>query len=894
MKKRFKSKNFVRKNTNFNEGLNDSDVLKRKEAGYINVSEASLEKSALSIILKNTFTFFNLILFTIFLSFLIFVIYLQSIDRTDIVNEYFGFSKFSFIIPAIMNTVVSTFQEFKSRSVIKKLKIVTDTKIKVIRNSKEMTIEKEEIVIDDIISLSPGEQACVDLRVVYGEVFVDESMLTGESDYVKKKVGDVIYSGSAIMVGDARAIVTEVGDDTYASKLALKCKKAQSHKSELMTTIMKIIRFLSIILVAVIITIIITMVIKINKYGTDVDIWDGMELSISSPIAWSRIMLTIGSFGVGVIPAGLILTTSVALMISVASLSKHDTLVQELYSLENLSRVDVICLDKTGTLTDGSMAVYEAKYFDDENMIKNHLKDIIGCSASKNQTGEALYNEFGENRDIKFKQYIPFSSVTKCQTLIYENDDKVVLGAPDYLLKTDDEHLKYVLEQAKCGKRVLALMKNDKLLCLISIEDHIRKSAISTLKYFEENGVSVKVISGDNPLTVSKIAEACGIKNSDKYISLEGVELDRIPDLVEEYTIFARVSPEQKEALVVALREKGHKVAMTGDGVNDILALRKANTSITFAKATEAAKACSDVILLDNDFSHLSEVVEEGRRVVNNVQKLTVLYLMKAIAIILTCFICIFFKKGQFWYTIENAYMLEATAIGTGGFLLSLDRENKTPIKGSFIKNINLKALCAGQFAFLAVIIPILFYLVPIYFGNEPILSAMNVKTMITVLLMDTGFAILISLCIPFNKARSRAFVLTLLVAVTLAFMLPTSYIGGSPTGADMFAYNKAAGENIFNSQFFREIFQPWNAPVIKELWSQKITILIFAIFFIVVFPTFYGMLKGIDVYIEHEYDKEKTKEAIKADRKEKKDAFNAKVKKLFKGKKNGTEGDNE
>ncbi len=873
MKKRTKG-TIDRKTPKFNEGLNDADVLKRKAAGYVNISKASLEKSAIYIIFKNTFTFFNLILFSIAVLFFVFISYLYSIGRSDVVNTHFGFSKFGFLIPAIMNVIVGTFQEFKSRKTIRKLKIISDTKIKVVRNSKELVIEKDEVVVDDIIILSPGEQASVDLRVVYGEVYVDESMLTGESDYVKKKIGDPIYSGSAIMVGDARAIVTEVGDDTYAAKLSEKCKQAQNHKSELMESIVKIIKFLSVLLVMVMAIIVISMTIKISKYGNNSDIWDGMTLSISSPVTWSRIMIAIGSFGVGIIPSGLILTTSVALMLSVAGLSKQETLVQELYSLENLSRVDVICLDKTGTLTDGSMLVSNVKYFIDENHAKNYLKDIIGRSESKNQTGEALYNEFGENKDIKFKEYLPFSSVTKYQALIYENDDKLMLGAPDYLLAKDDKNLEYVNEQSKDGKRVLALVLNDKLVSLISLEDHIRKSAIPTLKYFDENGVTVKVISGDNPVTVSKIASLCGIKNSDKYISLEGVPLEKIPEICEEYTIFARVSPEQKEALVDALKAKKHKVAMTGDGVNDILALKKANTSITFAKATEAAKACSDVILLDNDFSHLKNVVEEGRRVVNNVQKLTVLFLMKAIAIILTAIVCCFFKKGQFWYSIENAYMLEATAIGTGGFLLSLDKENKEPIKGSFIKNITLKAICAGLIAFISIIIPIMFYLVPIYFEFDPLISAVNVRTMITLLLTDAGLAVLFSLCIPLNKARLRTLILTILVALSLTLMLPTSYVGGRPTGADLFQYNKAAGETVFNSQFFHEFIQPWNSVVVREIWHEPSDFLIFGLFFIIIFPTFYGLLKAIDVYIYKDYDLEATKKELKELRKLRREAF--------------------
>lgn len=858
-------------------GLNTQQIAERKQKGYSNVSGKSLEKSTVRIIFDNTFTFFNCILFLIALLFFGFIVYLYAIGRPDVVDKHFGFSKFGFLIPALMNVIVGTFQELNSRRVIRQLKIVTEAKSKVIRNGTAETVEATDLVIDDVVLLHAGEQATADLTVLEGEVSVDESMLTGESDTVKKHAGDRVLSGSAIIVGDAKACVSEVGDDTYASKLSAKVKSGARHQSELMNSIVKIVRFLSIMLAVVTVTIIATLVYKISVHGNDPAIWDGMTLSLSDPVSWARIMVTVGSFGVGIIPAGLMLTTSVTLMISIAGLSKKQTLVQELYSLENLSRVDVICLDKTGTLTDGTMVVNDVKAFDHLEVVVEHIRNLMAATGSRNQTAEALYQKFGAAENAVYREAIPFSSATKCSGLVYENGDRLLMGAPEYLLEKDDERLAFVAEKAKEGKRVIAMKLNDKLLSFFVIEDHIRESAKDTLRFFKENGVTVKVISGDNPLTVSKIAELCGVENSDKYISLEGVPLEEIPAICEKYTIFARVSPEQKEALVSALQANKHKVAMTGDGVNDILALRKSNASISFAKATEAAKSCADVVLLDNDFSHLKEVVGEGRRVINNAQRTAVLFLMKAIAIIIMAFASIGFAKGQMWYSIENAYMLEATAIGTGGFLLSLDLANKHPLRGSFIKNISLKALSAGLLAAIAIILPITFFTIPTSLGYAPLISEPNVRSMITVLLTCAGLVVLLSLCIPFNGWRARAFVLTVLVAFALAMMLPTSYIGGRPTSAEMFQYDKAANQTIFDSQFMQEFLKPWRSDVFHNLNQNVTNYVILGVFFLVAFPIFFQNLRWIEVFIQHEYDKTETKLAIEARRREmreKREAF--------------------
>jgi|GEM_PF-131003 len=844
--KRIQREEIVRVTPDVSTGLSAEQVSEREKKGYKNVSSNTGEKSTASIIFGNVFTFFNTILLVIAGVFLFFIVYLYSIGRGDVVDAHFGFSKFIFLIPAIMNVTIGTIQELHSRKVIKSLRIVTEAKSKVVRDGSVQMIDASSIVIDDIVSLSAGDQATADLVVVSGEVSVDESMLTGESDYIKKYPGDTILSGSAIIIGEAKARVVEIGDDTYASKLSKKVKGGARHKSELMTTIFKIMKFLAVMLAIVSTTVIVTLVLKIQHHGADASVWDGMTLSLNDPVSWARIMITGGSFGIGIIPSGLVLTTSVALMLSIVSLSKKNTLIQELYSLENLSRVDVICLDKTGTLTDGTMNVCDVKCFDNPEIVAEHAKNLMGTTENRNQTAEAIYKRFGAAENVDVKEIISFSSDTKSSGLVYNDGRKLLMGAPEYLLPKGDERLAFVSDRAKEGKRVIALVLDGQLLAFFVIEDHIRETAKDTLAFFRENGVTVKVISGDNPLTVSKIAQLCGVENADKYISLEGFPLEKIPEIAEEYTIFARVSPEQKEALVSALQANKHKVAMTGDGVNDILALRKADSSITFAKATEAAKSCADVVLLDNDFSHLKDVVGEGRRVIGNIQRTSVLYLMKAIAVIIFAFGLIPFAKGQMWFSVENVYMLEAAVIGTGGFLLSLE-PRRTPVKGSFIKNINRKALAAGALAAIAIIIPIMMYTIPKYYGGEPLISPVNIRAMMTILMTTAGITVVLSMCIPFNKYRVFTLVAVIAVTGTLGLMLPTSYIGGNPMGGSMFAFDAAAGQTIFDSTFFREFFQPWNAQVYKNIAADSNNYTIIRIFLFLAVPMFLLVMQAID-----------------------------------------------
>lgn len=819
------------------QGLSFSQVELRKGQGAVNVSRKKMEKSVLAMLLSNIFTPFNIALFAIAIIFLAFIIYLKAAGRNDVVQTEFGFSKFGFLIPAVVNSTIGSVQEIHGKRVLAKLRLVNQAKAIVLRDGQKNEVFAEEIVLDDIVFLSAGEQCLADCILKSGEIQVDESMLTGESDLVRKVAGDVVYAGSSVLVGSGYAQVDKVGDETYASSLSDKVKQLPRHRSELMTSINKIIVRLAYAIVIVVAVVFITLCIKITMYGGSKDVFGtDYDLSLTDAATWGKMVVTAGAFAVGMIPEGLVMLTSIALALSIIKLAKQKTLIQELYSLENLSRVDTICLDKTGTLTDGTMNVVDETFYEQEEFCIECLKKLLGAFEETNPTSLALMEKYGSQKCEDIASKIPFSSAKKHSGIVLKSGETILLGAPEYIASKDQKGKALVEENARNGKRVLALTLNDKPLAYFVLEDHIRSSAKDTIAFFYENHVDVKIISGDNLLTVSKIASLCGVAQYEKGISLEGISLEDIPPLGEEYTVFARVSPEQKLAIVEALQQKGRKVAMTGDGVNDILALRKSDASITFAKATDAAKSCSDVVLLDNDFSHLKEVVGQGRRVVNNIERSAVLFLMKTTAIIGLAFFLIPFKKGQFWYSVENIYLLQHAVIGIGGLLLSLE-PHKEPIRGRFLENVIPKAIVSGVLILLAALLPLVLCRAPASFGGEPLISEGNAKSLISILTFSAGLSCAIAMCHPYTKYRAVCLALMGLVGAVLAFGLPTSYVGGLVTSSSMFV---SPDGNFFHSPFFTVAFQPWNSEVMVSLGNDYRVFLIMGGFFLLLVPGYF------------------------------------------------------
>ena len=839
-------------------GLSKEQVSARVKEGAINVSSSSLEKSYARIIAENAFTFFNCVLYGIAIMFFVLIIYLGNVNPEALTRLNLGVTKFIFLIAVIMNVVIGSVQGIRSKLTLKKLRIVTEAKAVVIRDGEKTKIPAKEVVVDDVLFLSAGDQIPVDLTVLEGEVSVDESLLTGEADLVKKHAGDKLFSGSVVFVGSCRAKTDKVGDETYASELSNKVKSLQNHKSELMVNIYRIINVLSVLLFIIVAVVIGTLVYKVHRWG-DTGILGPGE-SLSSVTTWARILVTTASFAIGVIPTGLVLITSVTLAVSIVSLSRQQTLIQELYSLENLSRVNVICLDKTGTLTDGTMKVVGTDALVPQKEFESTIRHILGCFETTNMTSKAMEEKFGRET-VKAKEIIPFSSATKCSGYVGEDGHKYLMGAPDYIAKGNQEALEYANSEAEKGNRVIAITKDGEVLGLVSLEDGIRASAKDTMAFFYENGVDVRIISGDNPVTVSRIANMAGVKNADKAISLEGVKLEEIPNIVEDYVVFARVSPEQKQALVEALQAKGKKVAMTGDGVNDILALRRANASITFNNATDAAKSCSDVVLLDNDFSHLKAVVGEGRRVVNNIERTAIFFLMKTVAVAGLALALIPFREGQLSYSLENVYLLETAIIGTGGFLLSLEPTRK-PIRGKFGRNVLAKAIPSGLLVWIGAILPVFLYHagalgdISQAGSASQIYAAATMKSMISVMTALGGLTVVIVMCIPFNKFRTIMVSLVTGNILLFALALPRVFIG-----AEALSFNAASIKEILH-----QVFQPWNSPAVTCLFTtvsggvNAWAVVPMVVFVAVMIPSYYFIVRGINKVL----DKKNTEDEAK------------------------------
>lgn len=810
------------------DGLSRNEVLAREKAGAINNTKSSTSKSYLRIIKDNIFTFFTMALFLIAFTFLMWNIAIThgwlptSWNLTN--DDKIGITKFIFLIPLVINIIIGIIQEIKSKRTLDKLKIVNDSKYQVFRNHMWIYIPSKSIVLDDTIKFTAGDQIPADAIVLSGNAEVNESLLTGESDTVKKKKNDELLSGSIIVSGSVVCAISAVGTDTYVNRLQTKLKKITKTKSELMKNIYGLIKILSVVLVIMLIIVVPVLIYKHNKWP---------EVTIK------EIVQTSGAVAVGVIPTGLILLTSVTLAVSVIKLAKNKTLVQEMFSLENLSRIDTICLDKTGTLTDGSMSV-------DEVILINKIKDFDGVMGTflhalpdGNQTSIALSKRFHPINKYEISGVSAFSSARKSSSVTFKDGREFILGAPEYILKnTDKEYLSACRFKAAAGYRVLAFTEDGVLIAIICLKDNIRKSAPSTIKYFNENGVDVKIISGDNPVTVSKIAQDCGVKNFNKIISMENVTIDQIPDIVESFTIFGRVTPEQKEAIVTALQAKGKKVAMTGDGVNDILALKKANASISFSNATDAAKKSSDVVLLDNDFGHLKEVVGQGRRVVNNIQRTSILFLMKTIFIILLTLTTIPTKKAITILNMENLYLIETCIVAIGGFLLSMENSNK-PITSTFKKNVYPKALISGTLLAIAGIIPIIVSIIANTGVNE---------TLFTLLITVAGLIVYFNQCIPLKLYRVICIIITFGLVILLSCAIPDLFYDAKNLNPDLMD-----DKGIIGIILNKGLFNITNSVLAEQTWW---TWLIVAGFIVIAMPLYTLSIRGINKLIERSHNK--------------------------------------
>ena len=666
------------------QGLTSEQVSLRKEQELTNKEKSKTGKTTWQIIYTNVFTYFNMLLLAIGIVLIVFGSYTQAF----------------FLVIAFANTLIGIIQEMKAKKTLEKLKLVTDATCEVIRDSKPSAIKTTELVLDDIYRMKSGEQVPTDSILVDGNVEVNESLLTGESLPIKKQPGDKIYAGSYIVSGSSLCRADKIGDYNYISGIQNKAKEVNKPKSELVRSLNSVIKVIGLIIIPLGI---LTFITQWMKFDYIQDWWERASETISK---------TAGSM-VGMIPSGMYLLTSIALANSVIELSKKNAMVQDLYSIEMLARVDSLCLDKTGTLTDGTMRVDEVVKIDNSYDLENLIGSYLNAFSDTNQTSIALSQRFPLKNTYRIIDTIPFSSARKYSVVEFKNLGTFLLGAPEYLYKGRDRTiLEYISSKQSSGYRVVMLCKSENPIqngtikgrftpvTIFTLEDHIRPEAPSTIQWFKDNGVNIKIISGDNPLTASEIAKKCGVPNAEKCISLEGLSNREVSQIVNEYSVFGRVTPEQKALIIKELKNQGHTVGMTGDGVNDILAMKTADCSVAMANGSSAARNVAHLVLLDSNFASMPLAVQEGRRCINNVQRSSALYLMKTIfTVVFTIVVLLTFLNGgngiAYPFSSNNLLIMESVCIGLTSIFLALQK-NDQPISGHFLKNTFLRAVPAA------------------------------------------------------------------------------------------------------------------------------------------------------------------------------------------------------
>ncbi len=687
-------------------GLTQQQVEEKIQAGQVNYNENPNTRTYKQIVLENTLTFFN------FINMVLLVLVL-------VVGSY---KNAMFVTVIVINTVIGIIQEVRAKKILDKLAILTASKTRVIREDKTISIPTDEIVLGDLICLKAGDQIPADAVVLEGTLEVNESLLTGEADTLVKEKEAELYSGSVVTSGQAYCQVIHVGKDNYAAKITSEAKEFKRHNSELRNSLNKILKVIGIIIVPL------GIALFAKQYYV---VGDTFQNSVVSTVA-----------GVlGMIPEGLILLTSIALTVGTMRLAQRKTLVQELYCIETLARVDTLCLDKTGTITEGTMRVekveilepVEIKMLEDrQNVVgktgeessgapfscKASLEDseetavdvnaamgnLMGVLHDDNATFEALKEHFGESRSYTLEHAIPFSSDRKYSGAVFRDKGTFLVGAVQFLFPEGQDALK---ERCKCyardGLRVLALAHSDeysegtqipeglKPCALIMITDVIRPEAPDTLAYFRSQGVDLKVISGDDPVTVAAIARRAGLENADHYVDATTLEtMEDVEEAVQRYCVFGRVTPQQKKMMVQALKKQGHTVAMTGDGVNDVLALKEADCSIAMASGSDAAKNIANVVLLESNFAVMPDIVNEGRRVVNNIRMAASMFLIKTIFSVSLSLLTILFGEAYPFEPIQMS-LVSACAVGIPTFLLNQE-SNYEKIDNTFLRHVFMNA----------------------------------------------------------------------------------------------------------------------------------------------------------------------------------------------------------
>lgn len=766
-KKKIKTK-VERFSPRLNKGLETEQVETRFKQFLFNDTNKKYSRSYASIFIGNIFTFFNLLCLLAFIAL--------------VISNKGGITNYLVIFITTANVVIGIIQEIRSKLSVDKLSILAANTVKVVRDGEVVDIPSKEIVLDDVIILELGNQVPADCILAEGSVEVNESLLTGESIAIKKSIGDILYAGSFISSGSGKFRVEKVGKETYLEKLTSKAKKYKRPNSELMNSTKLIIKCISILIFPIAIG-----TFFITRQNTTAESLAAMVQGPFPEFFSAEINYAIqqaATVVIGMIPSGMLLLTSVALAVGIIRLSKSNTLVQDMYSLEMLARVNVLCLDKTGTITDGRMRVNDSVIL---NTIGDYsLNDIMGSMLKEldnnNQTSIALYNHFGFSDKLISTAKIPFSSKRKLSAVTFGDVGTFAMGAPEFVLKPYPAKVERIVKQyAQMGLRVIVLahspsaISGDKLptimkpVAVISIADNVRDDAIETIKWFKENDVNVKVISGDNPVTVSEVAKRAGIEGAEKFISLDGLNEKEVENVANKYTVFGRVSPEQKAVLVRSIKSVGNTVAMTGDGVNDILALKEADCAISVASGSEAARNVSHLVLMDNNFNSMPKIVAEGRRVINNIKNSSALYLMKTLFTAMLAIICISIGI-PYLFTPSNMLLLEVAIIAIPSFFLSL-QPNKDRVQGKFISHVMSGAVAGAVLMITAVMSMYLLYYVNHNFAGKTEFDEFY-KAMCMLAMTFAGFVMVFRICQPINLYRSVLCISVLCICVA-AFTVP-------------------------------------------------------------------------------------------------------------------------
>lgn len=702
-------------------GLTAEQVEEQKALGHVNISKEKAGKSYLRIIGDNLFTFFNFVWALV----------------TVVLVACGSFGNLTFLFIVIPNILIATVQEIRAKRTVERLAVTTEPRAVVVRDGKETEIDVSDIVLGDVMRIEMGKQVLSDGVVISGFAEANESMLTGEADAIKKAEGDIVLAGSFLVSGAIYVKVVRVGDDNYVHTIESAAKGFKAPQSNLFRDLNSLIKYICVFMVPMTAVMALT-----NYFDTGKDIVTTIEKTSGSVI--------------GMIPAGIYLLITVTLTLSVIILSKKRTLVQDMYSIEMLAAADVVCLDKTGTITDGTMSVssFEALSDFDEERIKGVIAKIEGAEESVNSTSRALIKYFGR-AECEVIDKIPFSSARKYSAVSIEGEGSFAIGAPGFVpCEVSPELDEKIASHTGLGERVLLVCELDKIdgqgraIALVALTDTIRPNAKEIISKFQEQGVTVKIISGDHAETVSRIAARVGVIGAENYLSCIGLSDEELARVADKYSVFGRVTPEQKVVLVKALKGAGHVVAMTGDGVNDTLALKESNCAIAMADGSEVARAVSQIVLLDSDFASLPEVVKEGRRCINNVRNSAVLFLMKTVFVIGLSIFAACMPGMTYPFEPKQFMLLEMFVIGIPSVLLALE-PNYERIRGSFLKTVMLESIPSA----LVMYIPVLFILILGTFGVSISPECRNSVAMIVVTVV--GYINLISLCTPFTKWRA-------------------------------------------------------------------------------------------------------------------------------------------